>query len=269
MPRSVVLVGCGNMGGALLQGWLDQGVPAAAITVVEPDLSRARVARDRAVAVVSGPTDLPSSSPEVVVLAVKPQVVDATAPHYARFADAGAVVLSIAAGKTIASLAAHLGARAALVRAMPNTPAAVRRGISVAYGNAAADEGRRALCEELLAAVGVVLWIGDEALMDAVTAVSGSGPAYVFLMAECLARAGAEAGLPAAIAQRLARETIAGSGELLVRSGEPPELLRRNVTSPGGTTAAALAVLMADDALQALLGRAVHAAARRSRELAS
>ena len=269
MPRSVVLVGCGNMGSALLQGWLDRGMSAAAITVVEPDGSRARVATDRSVPVVYRPTDLPSSSPDVVVLAVKPQVVDAIAPHYARFATAGAVVLSIAAGKTIASLATHLGTKAALVRAMPNTPAAVRRGISVACGNAAADEGQRAICEQLLAAVGVVLWIDDEALMDAVTAVSGSGPAYVFLMAECLARAGVEAGLPAAMAQRLAGETIAGSGELLARSGAPPELLRRNVTSPGGTTAAALAVLMADDALQALLSRAVYAAARRSRELAS
>lgn len=268
MPRSIVLVGCGNMGSALLQGWLDRGMSAAAITVVEPDGLQARVATERSVPVVCRPTDLPSSPPDVVVLAVKPQVVDAIAPHYARFAAAGAVVLSIAAGKTIASLATHLGTEAALVRAMPNTPAAVRRGISVACGNAAANEGQRAICEQLLAAVGAVLWVDDEALMDAVTAVSGSGPAYVFLMAECLARAGVEAGLPAAMAQRLARETIAGSGELLARSGAPPELLRRNVTSPGGTTAAALAVLMADDALQALLGRAVEAAAKRSRELA-
>lgn len=268
MPRSVVLVGCGNMGGALLQGWLDRGMSPAAITVVEPNASQARFAADRAVTVVSAATELPSLSPDVVLLAVKPQVVDAIAPDYARFAASGAVVLSIVAGKTLDSLAAFLGAQAALVRAMPNTPAAVRRGVSVACGNAAADARRRAVCERLLAAVGLVLWVDDEALMDAVTAVSGSGPAYVFLMAECLARAGVEAGLPAAMAQRLARETMVGSGELLAHSSAPPELLRRNVTSPGGTTAAALAVLMADGALQALLNRAVDAAVRRSRELA-
>lgn len=252
----------------MLLAWLDRGMPAAAIAVVEPDLTRARLASDRSVAVVADPADLPALALDVIVLAVKPQSIGAIVPHYARFTNAGAVLLSIAAGKTIATLVGHLGAGAAVVRAMPNTPAAVRRGISVACANAAADSRQRMLCEDLLAAVGGVLWAEDEALMDPVTAVSGSGPAYVFLMTECLIQAAVEAGLPAKMAQRLARETVAGSGELLARSDAPPELLRRNVTSPGGTTAAALAVLMAHDGLQALLSRAVAAAAKRSRELA-
>jgi pyrroline-5-carboxylate reductase len=156
-----------------------------------------------------------------------------------------------------------------LVRAMPNTPAAVRRGVSVACANAATSARQKALCAELLAAVGSVLWVDDEALLDPVTAVSGSGPAYVFLLAECLARAGEDAGLPADLARRLARETVAGAGELLARSELSAETLRRKVTSPGGTTAAALSVLMAEeDGLRSLLGRAVAAATRRSRELA-
>jgi pyrroline-5-carboxylate reductase len=183
-------------------------------------------------------------------------------------AAAGSAFLSIVAGKPIAALAAGLGEGAAVVRAMPNTPAAVRRGISVACANAATSEQQKALCGELLAAVGSVLWINDETLLDPVTAVSGSGPAYVFLLSECLARAGEEAGLPADIAQRLAHETVAGAGELLARSDLSAETLRRNVTSPGGTTAAALSVLMADNGLQLLLSRAVAAATRRSRELA-
>jgi pyrroline-5-carboxylate reductase len=267
-PPAVVLVGCGNMGGALLHGWLERGIPASSITVVEPDQMRARAAKGRSVAVVADAADLKSPPPNVVVLAVKPQSVEVVAPQYARFAAVGAVVLSIAAGRTIAGLVACLSPRAAVVRAMPNTPAAVRRGVTVACANAAVDATQRAVCQDLLAAVGAVLWIDDETLMDAVTAVSGSGPAYVFLLAECLAQAGIDAGMPAEMARRLARETVVGSGELLAQSEAAPEVLRRNVTSPGGTTAAGLAVLMADGGLQDLLSRAVGAAARRSRQLA-
>jgi pyrroline-5-carboxylate reductase len=269
-PSGVWLVGCGNMGGALLSGWLDRGLPADAIAVVEPDEGRARAAVERGVAVVGGPAALSGRpTPEVVVLAVKPQSLDRVADSYAQVAATGATVLSIAAGKTIGGLTGRLGQRAAIVRAMPNTPAAVRRGITVACANAAAGERQRARCEDLLSAVGGVLWVEDERLLDAVTAVSGSGPAYVFLLAESLAEAGVAAGLPADLAARLARETVCGAGELLARSSETPEALRRAVTSPGGTTAAALDVLMADDGgLPGLLRRAVQAATRRARELA-
>jgi pyrroline-5-carboxylate reductase len=268
MSAAVVLVGCGNMGGALLSGWLDRGLSAGAITVVEPEERQARLASQRGVTVVADARAVARSS-DVVVLAVKPQLVEAVLPAYARFAAAGSAFLSIVAGKPLTALAAGLGEGAAMVRAMPNTPAAVRRGISVACANAATSARQKALCGELLAAVGSVLWVDDETLLDPVTAVSGSGPAYVFLLAECLARAGEEAGLPADFAQRLARETVAGAGELLARSDLFAETLRRNVTSPGGTTAAALSVLMAEDSgLQPLLSRAVAAATRRSRELA-
>ena len=272
MPRSIVLVGCGNMGGALLQGWLDQGDAGGGHNGRRARRCRgALAARDRAVVVVSGPTDLPSSSPDVVVLAVKPQVVDAIRPALCALRRRGRGRAVDCRRQDHRQLEPLTWARkAALVRAMPNTPAAVRRGISVACGNAAADARRRArCCEQLLAAVGVVLWVDDEALMDAVTAVSGSGPAYVFLMAECLGsrgRRGRAAGGHGATAGARDDGRLRRAARPL---GAPPELLRRNVTSPGGTTAAALAVLMADDALQALLGRAVHAAARRSRELAS
>lgn len=268
MAAAIVLVGCGNMGEALLSGWLDQGLSAGAITVVEPEESRARLAVQRGVTVAADARAI-ARSPDAVVLAVKPQIVEAILAAYAGFAAAGSAFLSIVAGKPIAALTAGLGEGAAVVRAMPNTPAAVRRGISVACANAATSARQKALCGELLAAVGRVLWADDETLLDPVTAVSGSGPAYVFLLAECLARAGEEAGLPADLAERLARETVAGAGELLARSDLSAETLRRNVTSPGGTTAAALSVLMAeDDGLPPLLGRAVAAATRRARELA-
>ncbi|HEY4635559.1 MAG TPA: pyrroline-5-carboxylate reductase, partial [Rhodospirillales bacterium] len=189
-------------------------------------------------------------------------------PAYVRFTGPNTVFLSIAAGKTIGYFQSWFGTKAAIVRAMPNTPAAVGRGITVAIANKRAGKAQRKRCDRLLAAVGEVAWIGDEALMDAVTAVSGSGPAYVFLLAECLAEAGRAAGLPVALSRRLARVTVAGSGELLHRSDDAPETLRKNVTSPGGTTAAALELLMAADGLQPLLTRAIAAAARRSKELA-
>ena len=256
------------MGGALLGGWLAHGVAADRVAVVEPAGEAAADMRARhGVRVVAAPEHLdPAFAPGVVVLAVKPQVMDAVAPAYRRFA--GAVFLSIAAGKSIGYFARHLGEDAAIVRAMPNMPAAVRRGISVLCANPAVTGEQREACATLLEAVGEVVWIADESLLDAVTAVSGSGPAYVFLVIECLARAGADAGLPADLAARLARATVSGSGALAETAGEPAATLRRNVTSPGGTTEAALAVLMADDGLQPLMTRAVAAAAKRSRELA-
>lgn len=257
------------MGLALLDGWLDQGTPASSIAVVEP--AEANAAQAGARGVLSIP-DLPalgrSMAPEVVVLAVKPQVIDTILPLYASLAERGAVFLSIAAGKTTSSLNRGLGGDAAVVRAMPNTPASIRRGISAAYATPPVSAVQRQRCHDLLACVGSVLWVEDESLMDAVTAVSGSGPAYVFLLAECLARAGEEAGLPGETAAQLARETVAGAGALLARSPLAVDVLRANVTSPGGTTAAALSILTADDGLQPILTRAVAAATKRAGELA-
>jgi pyrroline-5-carboxylate reductase len=264
----VLLVGCGKMGGALLQGWRERGI-AGHFTIVEPGPAAAALADAPATAVLADASAIAAGlRPDVVVFAVKPQTMTEIVPQYRRFAATGCVVLSIAAGKTLSYLGRLLGAEAAVVRAMPNTPAAIGRGITVACANAAVSAGQRALCDRLLAAAGEVGWVADEALIDAVTAVSGSGPAYVFLLIECLAAAGLEAGLPWDLAMRLARATVAGSGELAWRSDEPAAVLRENVTSPGGTTRAALDVLMAPDGLQALLTKAVLAAARRSRELA-
>ncbi len=264
----LLLVGCGNMGRALLAGWLARGTPAQSVTVIEPGPDQAAAARQLGVQVLDDAAGLPADyRPAVVLLAVKPQAMDAVIPAYARFAGS-ACFLSIAAGKTLASLQRGLG-NAALVRTMPNTPAAVGRGITVAVPNASITSDMKTACTALLEAVGEVVWVGDEALLDAVTAVSGSGPAYVFLLIEAMAQAGVAAGLPPDLAARLARATVAGSGELAARSADDPAQLRKNVTSPGGTTQAALEVMMAPDGLPTLMTRAVAAATRRSRELAS
>lgn len=268
----LLLVGCGKMGGALLSGWLKRGMRPADVVVVEPDARTAgQIRRRHRVRVVARPADAvlrPKDHPATVVFAVKPQSLDAVLSAYAPLAGRKTVFLSIAAGKPLAYFARRLGPRAAVVRAMPNTPAAVGRGITVAVANARVTSAGRRRCLALLEAVGEVAWIADERLMDAVTAVSGSGPAYVFLLAECLASAGRAAGLPAALSGRLARATVAGAGELLRVAAEPPEALRRNVTSPGGTTAAALDILTGRGGLGPLLKKAVAAAAKRSRQLA-
>ena len=267
----VILVGCGKMGGALLAGWLARGTTGAdaPVIVVEPaTASTAPLQSAPGVTMVADAAQLAADpAPSVVVFAVKPQAMDQVVPPYRRFASAA--FLSIAAGRPIAFFERHLGPAAAVVSAMPNTPAAVGRGITVACANAQVSASQRDFCGTLLSAVGEVAWIEDERLLDPVTAVSGSGPAYVFLLVEALAVAGEAAGLPAELAMRLARATVAGSGELLHRAAEPAEQLRRNVTSPGGTTAAALEVLMAKrGGLAGLMKRAVAAATRRSRELA-
>ncbi len=271
MAGPLVLVGCGRMGSALLRGWLDQGIAGPGdVVVVEPQpgpdaaaLAAAGVARiDDA-----GAID-PGLVPAVVVFAVKPQGMERVVPPYAAYVRAETVFMSIAAGTPLAFFSRHLGPQAAVVRAMPNTPAAVGRGMSVLCPNAGVAAAQRDLCGALLGAVGEVAWISDEALMDAVTAVSGSGPAYVFLLVEALARAGIDSGLPTKLAAQLARVTVAGSGALLDAADDPAAVLRANVTSPGGTTEAALQVLMAADGLQPLLSRAVAAATARSRDLA-
>ena len=268
----ILLVGCGKMGGALLSGWIEAGRAPSAITVVEPEaasFARAVAPLPFGIGHVKSPHELSGAyRPDVVVLAVKPQIMDEVAPNFRRFAQDGIAVLSIAAGRTIDYFQDALGKRAAIVRAMPNTAASIGRGISAAIANAYVTAAQHALCEELLAAVGDVVWLTDEEQMDAVTAVSGSGPAYAFLLAECLAKAGEEAGLPRALAAQLARATVAGAGALLVVSPEEPAKLRQNVTSPGGTTEAALEILMAPAGMQALMTKAVAAAAKRSRELA-
>jgi pyrroline-5-carboxylate reductase len=266
----LVLVGCGKMGGALLDGWLTQGVAPESVTLVEPQAALSARFAGQGVGAVAEAGMLPAAlTPAVVVLAIKPQQMDAALPNYARFARPGTVFLSIAAGKTIGNFEAALGAAAAIVRAMPNTPAAVGRGMTVLCANAAASAAQREVCGDLLAAVGETAWVEEEALLDPVTAVSGGGPAYVFLLIECLAEAGVAAGLPADLAMRLARVTVAGAGELVHRAAEPAASLRENVTSPAGTTLEALKVLMAPDGLQPLMTRAIAEATRRSRELAS
>lgn len=268
--RPLLLIGGGKMGEALLAGWLKQGLPREAMRIVEPAAERREaLAREHGIEVVADAEALATAPPlGALVLAVKPQVMEAVLPAYAsRLAD-DTLVLSIAAGKPIALFERILGASRGIVRAMPNTPAAVGRGVSVLCANRHATEAQHTLAEQLMAAVGLVRWIEDEDHMHAVTAVSGSGPAYVFYLIEALAAAGVKAGLSEELAMTLARGTVCGAGELARVSPETAAQLRVNVTSPGGTTAAALAVLMAPDGLGPLLERAVAAAAQRSRELA-
>jgi pyrroline-5-carboxylate reductase len=271
LEGDVALVGCGKMGGAMLAGWLARGLPPSRVRVVEPAPEHALAVlgpgRGR---IVPDAADLPDGmAPAAIVLAVKPQMMEAVLPACARLAGAGTLVLSIAAGKTIRGFEAAFGPGAAIVRAMPNTPAAIGRGISVAVANASADADQRALADALLQAAGEVAWVEDEGLIDPVTAVSGGGPAYVFLLIEALAEAGVAAGLPADLSMRLARVTVSGAGELARQSPEPAAQLRKNVTSPNGTTERALAVLMGEGGLTPLMTRAVAAATARSRELGS
>jgi pyrroline-5-carboxylate reductase len=265
---TIVLVGCGQMGSALLRGWLKSGA-ASRFVVVEPAGAPEVLAPSPRVDAHRDASELSEGlAPDAVVFAVKPQIIDAIVPAYRRFARQATVFMSIAAGTTIANLARHL-ADAAIVRVMPNTPAAIGRAISVACANSRVSPEQRQLCEVLLSAIGESTWVEQEALLDAVTAVSGSGPAYVFLLIETLAAAGVKAGLPAQLAARLALATVAGSGELARVSHEMPARLRENVTSPGGTTRAALDVLMGEHGLGELMDKAIAAATRRSRELAS
>lgn len=256
------------MGGALLRGWRERGL-AERYVVVEPGPGGGEFAGQGDVTLVAAAEALPPGlRPGAIVLAVKPQSMATVLPPYRRFIAGDVLFLSIAAGKTLGFFTRQLGDQAAVVRAMPNTPAAIGRGIAVLCANAAVDTRQRHRAEALLAAVGEVAWVQDEALLDAVTAVSGSGPAYIFLLIECLAAAAMAEGLPADLALRLARATVAGAGELARRSGEAPARLREDVTSPGGTTRAALDVLMGAGGLEPLLRRAVRAATARSRELA-
>jgi pyrroline-5-carboxylate reductase len=265
IPGTLVLVGAGKMGGAMLDGWLALKLPPSKVVVLEPQPSKAIRALARRGVRLNPKGKIGNVA--ALVIALKPQVAPDAVPPLAPMVERKTVVVSIMAGRTLTFLEQSLPG-AAIVRAMPNTPAAIGRGITVAVPNRRVGAPARKLANALLTATGAVEWTDDEALMDAVTAVSGSGPAYVFLLAEALARAGAAAGLPHTLAEKLARATVAGSGELLHRSTLDAATLRTNVTSPGGTTAAALDVLMAGDGLQPILTRAVAAATRRGRELA-
>jgi pyrroline-5-carboxylate reductase len=258
----VLLIGCGKMGGALLRGWLDAGAVTDAI-VVDPNAQSVPAG----VTLVKSLDDIAGPLPDTILIAVKPQMLDAVTPELrARLPD-GALVISIAAGKTLDYFADRLGASVAVVRTMPNTPAAIGRGITVCCAGPHVTDAGRALTGSLMAAVGDVTWIEDESLMHAVTAVSGSGPAYVFLLIEALTDAAKTAGLPPDLAAQLARATVTGAGELARLSPDDPAKLRADVTSPGGTTAAALSVLMGENGLTGLMTRAVVAATARSQEL--
>lgn len=263
-PSSLVLAGAGKMGGAMLLAWLDQGFDPRRICVIDPLPSPhiLELAAEKRFAL-----NAPAGPPEVLVLAIKPQALD-DAAALAPLAGPQTLIISILAGKTIANIAARFPLAQAIVRAMPNLPSAVRRGIAALAASEAATAAQRTSAESLLAATGRIEWLADERLIDAVTAVSGSGPAYVFYLAECLTQAAIALGLPADVAARLARATVEGAGELLFRNGEiAPAELRESVTSRGGTTAAALDVLMAPDGLAPLIERAVKAAQRRAEAL--
>jgi len=257
------------MGGALLAGWLRQGLNPGAVMVQDPAPPPEVAAMMASHGVRVRPKVEMTDPAAVIVVAVKPQLIDDVLPTLAPLVGPETLVVSVAAGRTLANLASHLPPGTPIVRAMPNSAAAVGHGITAACANAEVTPEQAHACDELLEAVGEVIWIGDEPLLDALTAVSGSGPAYVFLLAECLAKAGVAAGLEPDIAARLARGTIIGAGELLRRSDLSPAEHRKNVTSPKGVTAAALEVLMAEGGFSDLLTKAVAEAAKRSRELSS
>jgi pyrroline-5-carboxylate reductase len=272
LKGNLLLAGAGNMGGALLAGWLARGLDPRRLIVQDPAPAPAiRDLLQRHQINAVSLANKQSEPPAVLVLAVKPQVVDLVLPSLSKLVGANTTVLSVAAGRTIASFERQLASGTAVVRSIPNMAAAVGCAITVAVANAAVTAAQRSLCDELLRAIGEVAWVDNEALIDPVTAVSGSGPAYVFLLTECLSEAGVEAGLTPDLAMKLARATVVGAGELLHRSPLRPDQLRESVTSPNGTTFAALQVLMgAGDGrgLQSLLNKAVAAAARRAKELA-
>ncbi len=267
----LLLIGCGKMGGALLQGWLKGGLSPDAVRIVDPfvDSARAMAPMLPAECFVEGLADLPERiTPGVIVLAVKPQMMDQALADFKVLDCANSVILSIAAGKTIGYFERHLGRETAIVRAMPNTPAAIGKGITVGCPNKNVTADQKAICHDLLRAAGAVDWVAEEVLIDAVTAVSGSGPAYVFHLVEALAGAGEQIGLERELAQRLARHTVCGAGALLEQSDDDATRLRKNVTSPNGTTEAALNVLMGQDGLGKIMTDAVRAAYIRSKELA-
>jgi pyrroline-5-carboxylate reductase len=243
---TLLLAGAGNMGHAMLAGWLERGLDPKQIVVQDPSPpQRAKELIQKHGIDLRAAVGSLREPPAVVVVAVKPQSMDQAFPPLAQLSRQSTIVLSVAAGRRIDGFERCLPKGTPVVRCMPNTPASIGRGITAAVGNAHVTPARRATCDGLLRAVGEVVWVDEEGLLDAVTAVSGSGPAYVFYLAECLAEAGIKAGLAPELAHKLARCTVSGAGELLHRSDLPADVLRQNVTSPNGTTFAALQVLMA------------------------
>ena len=269
LTGTLVLVGAGKMGGAMLEGWLKGGAKPSRIVALDPAPPPEMMVLIERSGIRLNPEISTIHDAEVVVLAVKPQLMEDVLPGLKALKTSRPLILSVAAGKTIASFERHFGADAAVIRTIPNTPAAVGRGITAMAANANVSAAQMGLARSLLEAVGEVVTVPDEAMIDAVTAVSGSGPAYVFYLTECLAAAGEKVGLPKELAMQLARATVAGAGELMRQSGTEAATLRQNVTSPKGTTYEALQVLMAENGMQPLFDKAIAAAVRRSRELAS
>jgi len=269
--KPLLLIGCGKMGGAMLAGWLKEGLNGNAVHIVDPFLEPIKSAfpnfsLDNLHEAVDG---LPNGiTPSFVIMAVKPQMMDEALSNLKENDLSATVIMSVAAGKTIHYFEDHLSREHAIVRAMPNTPAAIGRGITVCVANTPVTVAQKKICTILLETVSTVEWIDDESLMDAVTALSGSGPAYVFYMAEAMAAAGEAIGLPEELSKKLARQTVSGAGALLDASSERTSKLRENVTSPGGTTAAALDVLMSEDGIAKIMRRAMQEAKNRSKELA-
>lgn len=266
MDFSVVLVGAGNMGGAMLKGWLDNGMQPENVTVLDPSISiqvKSTLSKSK---IWHAETSTGITAPDVLILAIKPQMMEKVLPTLRVLVSEKTVVVSVAAGTKLSTISDALGEVAA-IRVMPNTPALVLRGMSVGCANAITSHAQRDHVDALMNAIGKMEWVEDEKLIDAVTAVSGSGPAYVFHLAECMAQAGVKAGLPDKLAMTLAIETIAGAGELLRLSDDAPSTLRKNVTSPNGTTASALEVLMGEGGMPELLEKAIMAAKKRSEEL--
>ena len=261
--HGLVLLGCGKMGSAMLQGWLHRGLPASSVWVIDPAPSDWVQGTG-----VHINAPLPAA-PGVVIIAVKPQMMGAALPSLQALGNSDTLFVSIAAGTPIAQFEAVLGPKTPIIRTMPNTPAAIGKGITALIGNRHATPPQLDMADALLQAVGQTVRLDDESQMDAVTGVSGSGPAYVFHLIETLAAAGVAQGLPRDLAMQLAKATVAGAGALAETAGEDPAQLRINVTSPGGTTQAALEVLMSEtDGFASLLPRAVKAATDRSKELA-
>ena len=255
------------MGSALLKGWLSRGVGPIIVVEPKPSADLKKLARKKAVTLVSAPSQVVAKKLSACVVAIKPQILKQEAPVLTDFAARGALMISIAAGTHTKSLFQAWGAKARIIRAMPNTPGAIGQGITGLFAAKTAGAADKKKADALLSALGETLWVSKEDLVDSVTALSGSGPAYLFLMAEAMTEAGVAEGLPRAQAEKLARATIAGAGALLAADKAPAAQLREAVTSPGGTTAAALAVLMAEDGLAALMKRAIHAARKRAQEL--
>ena len=269
LTGTLVLVGAGKMGGAMLEGWLKGGAEPSRIVALDPAPPAEVKALIERHGVRLNPEISTIRDAEVIIAAVKPQMMEEVLPAVVPLKASKPLILSVAAGKTIASFERHFGADAAVIRTIPNTPAAVGRGITAMAANANVSPAQMALARTLLESVGEVVTVENEAMIDAVTAVSGSGPAYVFYLTECLAAAGEKVGLPKDLAMQLARATVSGAGELMRQSGIEAATLRQNVTSPKGTTYEALQVLMAEDGMQPLFDKAIAAATRRSRELAS